>query len=172
MLRYNDYMRDCVEALESSAEAIPSDKTLCQHIHLARISEDIAIHFAMDDPAVNLTISDSKVSYGIKHHEQALADLRARNVQSPSIQLTSHVTNLFLHEIALHSQNNVDDFKAPFMEESFRASMGQVVLGPGHVDALLECQNSCTKVIETFLSINFDDMFLLPIIFCKLTWQF
>jgi hypothetical protein len=174
LLRFNDYLRECLETLESSASegSLPSDKALCQHINLARVSEDIAIHFHMDDPAVSMTISEPKVSYGIKRHEQVLIDLRNKNVLSPSIQLSSHVTNLYLHEIALHSQNNVDDFKAPFTEETFRASVGQVVLGPGHVDALLECQTSCKNVIETFLSIDFETMFVLPVVFCKFTRAF
>jgi hypothetical protein len=167
LLRFNDFVRECLEMLESSPDALPSDKVLCQHVRLARISEEIAIQFAMDDPSVNLTINDGKVTYGIKHHEKDLADLRARNELSPSIQLSSHVTNLYLHEIALHSQSNVDDFKAPFTEETFRAAVSQVVLGPSHVDALIECQNSCRNVIETFLSIDLEVMFYLPVIFCK-----
>jgi hypothetical protein len=167
LLRFNDFVRECLEMLESSPDALPSDKVLCQHVRLARISEEIAIQFAMDDPSVNLTINDGKVTYGIKHHEKDLADLRARNESSPSIQLSSHVTNLYVHEIALHSQSNVDDFKAPFTEETFRAAVSQVVLGPSHVDALIECQNSCRNVIETFLSIDLEVMFYLPVIFCK-----
>jgi hypothetical protein len=160
-------MNECLEALETSDKALPSDKILCQHVRLAKISEEIAIQFAMDDPAINLSIIDGKVTYGIKRHEKDLADLRARNLTDPALQLSSHVTNLYLHEIALHSQSNVDDFKAPFTEETFKTSVGQAVLGPNHVDALMECENSCRNIIETFLSIDFDSLFVLPVIFCK-----
>jgi hypothetical protein len=168
LLRFNDFMRECLETLESSEGALPSDKLLCQHIHHARILEDIAVQFAMDDPAVNLTMTDGKVSYGIKHHEQSIAEIMARNLSSPAIQLSAHITNLYLHEIALHNQSNVEDFKAPFTEETFKSGGAQnIVLNENHVDALIECQNSCLKVIESFLSIDVDTIFLLPVIFCK-----
>jgi hypothetical protein len=159
-------MRECLESLESSEGTLPSDMILCQHIQQSRILEDIAVQFAMDDPAINLTMSDGKVTYGIKHHEQALADLRARNITSPAIQLSAHITNLYLHEIALHNHSNVEDFKAPFTEETFRSTTHNVVLNDNHVDALIECQNSCRKVIESFLSIDTDIIFVLPVIFC------
>ncbi|KAF2668955.1 hypothetical protein BT63DRAFT_246462 [Microthyrium microscopicum] len=165
LLRFNDFMQECINILETSEEALPSDKALCQHVQLARISEEIAIQFAMDDPGVNLSINDGKVSYGIKHHEKDLQDLRARNNEEPAIQLSSHVTNLYLHEIALHSQSNVDDFKAPFTEETFRAAVSQVVLGPSHVDALVQCQESCQNVVQTFLDIDIETIFMLPVIF-------
>jgi hypothetical protein len=166
-------MKECLETLESSEGSLPSDKALCQHILLTRISEDIAIEFAMDDPTINLTIQDGKVSYSIKHHEEALADLRERNLSSGSIQISSHITNLYLHEIALHSQSTVDDFKRPFTEETFRTSVGQVVLGPNHAAALVECQNSCQNVVDTFLGIDPNVIFVLPVIFCKWkAWSF
>jgi hypothetical protein len=167
LLRYNDFMRECLEELESSEGALPSDQLLCQHIHHARVLENIAVQFAMDDPAVNLTLSDGKVSYGIKHHEQALQDLMQRNGSEPSIQLSAHITNLYLHEIALHNHSNVDEFKTPFTEETFKASGSNSVLNDHHVDALLECKNSCMKVISSFLSIDPDIIFVLPVIFCK-----
>jgi hypothetical protein len=160
-------MKECLDSLESSDGALPSDKMLCQHVHHARILEDIAVQFAMDDPAINLTMSDGKVTYGIKHHEQALAELRARNIAAPVIQLSAHITNLYLHEIALHNHSNVDDFKTPFTEETFRSSTQNVVLNDQHVDALIECQNSCRRVIDSFLSIDFEIIFALPVLFCK-----
>ncbi|RDI86648.1 Nucleolar GTP-binding protein 1 [Venturia inaequalis] len=165
LVRFNDYMRECLEYLETAEDALPSDKILCQHVRIAHISEQIAVQFAMDDPAVNLSISDGKVSYGIHHFEQALADVRASKVTDHALQLAEHVTNLYLHEIALHSQNNVEDFKAPFTEESFKTAASDHVLGPQHVDALTACQKSCRDILETFLSYEFDIIYALPVIF-------
>jgi hypothetical protein len=167
LVHHNEFMEECLTFLETSDKALPSDRVLCAHIRLTHISEDIAMQFAMDDPTISLSISDGKVTYGIKHHEKELAELRAHNAQVPALQLSSHVTNLYLHEIALHSQSNVDDFKAPFTEETFKTSVGQKVAGPHHVHALLECLNSCRNIVETFLAIEFDTLFVLPVIFCK-----
>lgn len=167
LFRYTDYMRECLEYLESAEDALPSDKLLCQHVRLAHIAEDIAVQFALDDPAVSLSISDGKVTFGIKHFEKDLAEVIEKHVTDHALKLSEHITSLYLHEIALHSQNNVEDFKAPFTEESFRASAGQAVLGPHHVDALTACLSACRDMLDTFLSYELDVLYILPVIFCK-----
>jgi hypothetical protein len=167
LVRFNDYMRECLDYLETAEDALPSDKILIQHVKIAHISEQIAVQFAMDDPAVNLSISDGKVTYGIQHFEQDLAAVKSNKVTDHALQLAEHVTNLYLHEIALHSQSNVDDFKAPFTEETFKTAAGESVLGPQHVDALTACQQSCCDILDTFLSYEFDVIYALPVIFCK-----
>jgi hypothetical protein len=167
LVRFNDYMEQCVKYLETADDALPSDKILCQHVKLARISENIAVQFAMDDPTVNLSISDGKVTYGIKHFEQDLVHLRNGGVTDHALRLADAVTNLYLHEIALHSQSNVGDFKAPFTEETFKTAAGESILGPQHVDALTACQESCQDILDMFLSCEFDVIYALPVIFSK-----
>ena len=165
---YTDYMRECLDYLESAEDALTSDKLLCQHVRLAHIAENIAVQFALDDPAVNLSMSDGTVSYGIKHFEKDLSEVIEKHVSDYAIKLSEHVTSLYLHEIALHSQNNVEDFKTPFTEESFKTSPSQPVLGPHHVDALTACMSACRNILDTFLACDRDSIYILPIIFCKL----
>ncbi|KAF2423339.1 hypothetical protein EJ08DRAFT_596193, partial [Tothia fuscella] len=167
LVRHNEYMRECIEYLETADDALPSDKILCHHVKLANISEEIATRFMMDDPTVNLSISDGKVTYSITHFEQDLAKLRTHNVSDHAIKLADAVTNLYLHEIALHSQSNAADFKQPFTEETFKTAAGESVLGPQHVDALTACQQSCQDILDTFLSYEFEVIYALPVIFCK-----
>jgi hypothetical protein len=167
LVRYNEYMRECVEYLETADDALPSDKILCHHVKLAYVSEDIATRFMMDDPTHNLSISDGKVTYSIKHFEKDLAKLRTADVSDHAIQLADQVTNLYLHEIALHSQSNAADFKQPFTEETFKTAVGESVLGTQHVDALTACQQSCQDILDTFLSYEFDVIYALPVIFCE-----
>lgn len=168
LFRYTDYMRECLEYLESAEDALPSDKILCQLVRLAYIAEDIAVQFALDDPAVSLSISDGKVSYGIKHFEKDLAEIMEKHFSDHAIKLSEHVTSLYLHEIALHSQNNVEDFKAPFTEESFKTAPSQPVLGPHHVDALTACMTACRGILDAFLAYDRDSIYILPVIFCRL----
>ena len=166
LFRFTQYTRECLEYLESAEDALPSDKLLCQHVRLAHIAEDIAVQFALDDPAVNLSISDRTVTYNIKHLEKDLAEVVEKHLTDHSIKLSEHITSLYLHEIALHSQSNVEDFKAPFTEESFRTSAGQAVLGPEHVEALTACKAACRNILDTFLSYEQDTVYILPVIFC------
>jgi Fungal specific transcription factor domain len=167
LFRFTDYARECLEYLETAEDALASDKILCQHVRFARICEEIAVQFALDDPAVSLSISDGKVTYGIKHFEKDLAEIVAKPLADHGLKLTEHVTSLYLHEIALHSQNNVEDFKTPFTEETFKSAGSQTVLGPHHVDALTACNSACHEILDTFLSYDFEILFTLPVIFCK-----
>ena len=167
LFRFTQYTRECLEYLESAEDALPTDKLLCQHVRLAHIAEDIAVQFALDDPAVNLSISDGTVTYGIKHLEKDLTEVVEKHVTDHTLKLSEHITSLYLHEIALHSQSNVEDFKAPFTEESFRTTAGQAVLGLHHVEALTACKSACRNILDTFLSYEQDTVYILPVIFCR-----
>ena len=167
LVRFTDYLKECIEILETSEDALPSDKTLCQHVRIAHICEDISSQFAMDDPAINYTVSDHNVTFGIKHYEKALAEIRGAGSQDYAVRLADHVTNLYLHEIALHSQSNVDDFKGPWVQETFKTAVGDTVLGPEHIRALTACQQACRNILDTFLSYDFEVIYVLPVIFSE-----
>jgi hypothetical protein len=170
LVRFTPYLKECIEILETSEDALPSDKILCQHVRIAHICEDIATQFAMDDPAINYTVTDHNVTFGIKHYAAALSDIRSSSSEASrdyTIRLADHVTNLYMHEIALHSQSNVDDFKGPWIQETFKTSVGDTVLGPEHIRALTACQQSCRDILDTFLSYEFEVTYVLPVIFSE-----
>lgn len=72
-------MADSIRLLETSPEALPSDKLLCQQVKLAHIGEKISVEFCMDDPSIEVTISDPKVIYALKIFENELNTLREEN---------------------------------------------------------------------------------------------
>lgn len=51
--------------------------------------------------------------------------------------MTEHVVNLYMHEVAMHVDHNVDEFKPPFTEDSLRP-LGEEPdsLTPAHISAL------------------------------------
>ena len=79
LLRWTNYMADSVRILETSSEALPSDKLLCQQVKMAHIGEKISVEFCMDDPSVEVAISDPKVIYALKIFENELNGLREEN---------------------------------------------------------------------------------------------
>jgi len=79
LLRWTKYMEESVKILETSPEALPSDKVLCQHVKMAHISENISVQFCMDDPSVEVAISEPKVIYALKIFENELQQLRDEN---------------------------------------------------------------------------------------------
>jgi len=74
LVRWSKYMDECIEVLETSDLALPSDKILCQHVLLQHINEEIGNQFCMDDPSAPVSITDAKVQMSVKAFERALDD--------------------------------------------------------------------------------------------------
>jgi hypothetical protein len=82
LLRWTKYMEESVKILETSPEALPSDKMLCQHAKLAHIGESISVQFCMDDPSTEVTITEPKVIYALRMFENELQQLRDENAHA------------------------------------------------------------------------------------------
>lgn len=66
----------------------------------------------------------------------------------------------------MHIDHNIDDFRAPFTEESLRAGSGNSdVLSPAHSQALTECVKAAHGIFRTFLSFDLTTVRSLPILF-------
>ncbi len=81
LLRWTKYMEESVKILETSPEAYPSDRLLCQQVKMARIGENISVQFCMDDPSAEIAISEPKVIYALKIFENELQQLRDENAK-------------------------------------------------------------------------------------------
>jgi hypothetical protein len=72
LIRWTHFMADCVDVLEHSPDAAPSDKALCQWVRSQHIVEEVGTQFSMDDPVANVRISDAKVQHALKGFERDL----------------------------------------------------------------------------------------------------
>jgi hypothetical protein len=78
--------------------------------------------------------------------------------------MTEHVVNLYMHEVAMHVDHNVDEFKPPFSEDLLRG-IGQKPesLTPSHVNALSVCLTSIDGIFDTFLKLDAETIRCLPV---------
>ena len=81
LIRWTPFMADCVDVLENSPEAFPSDKALSQWVRSQHIAEEVGTQFSMDDFSATVSIADSKVQYALKGFER---DLEKWSEQMPS----------------------------------------------------------------------------------------
>lgn len=72
LIRWAPFMEDCVEILETSPDAAPTDRALCSWVRVQHIAEEIGITFKMDDPTAKVTIADATVQYALKGFENNL----------------------------------------------------------------------------------------------------
>ncbi|PGH13476.1 hypothetical protein AJ79_03606 [Helicocarpus griseus UAMH5409] len=103
LLCWNQYMDECVETLETSALALPSDKHFCKHVRLQRATDEhsrsmFASHFfqpgATSKSIIADTLSDFERQFAAPDN---LAPSRTSNVAT---QLLYHSSTLYLHEVA------------------------------------------------------------------------
>ncbi|KAI9880773.1 MAG: hypothetical protein M1830_000209 [Pleopsidium flavum] len=163
LIRWTSYMDECIDILETCPDAYASDKVLCQWLKIQHIAEDIGIQFSMDDPSAQVGVSDTKVQYALKGFERQLEDWRKqipKNIQSPSLELSEHVVNLYMHEVAMHTDHNEDDLKSNPHGETFRQAE---LLTPAHISALTVCLTSIHGIFDTFLALPNETIRNLPI---------
>jgi len=80
--------------------------------------------------------------------------------------MTGHVVELYMHEIAMHVDHNVDEFKPPYNEETIQGLVNPPKpdeLTTTHVRALSLCLTSIDSVFEVFLKHSVDVVRCLPV---------
>ncbi len=81
LLRWSPFMSDCVKILETSPDAAPTDKIICQWVRSQHIAEEIGTQFSMDDPVASVSIADNRVQLSLKGFER---DLEKWSAQVPT----------------------------------------------------------------------------------------
>lgn len=161
-------MKECIEVLEKSPDAYPSDKLLCQHIKIQHICEDIGLQFLMDDSTAQLSINDPKVTYALVTFENQLKAWKQQvpeEAQCASLTFFEHVTSLYLHEIALHFNHNVDDFRLPFTEESLKnVDSSSDALTQNQIAAIEACLKAAHGILDTMINFTPDEVLALPLL--------
>jgi hypothetical protein len=76
LIRWNSFMTECVDILESSPEAAPTDKYFCHLVWTHKLAEEVGIQFDMDDPSANINIADSRTQYALRGFERDLEKYR------------------------------------------------------------------------------------------------
>ncbi|RAK90942.1 C6 transcription factor [Aspergillus costaricaensis CBS 115574] len=158
LVRWMPYMDECVEILEKSPEALPSDKGMIQWAKLAHILEDIAVQFTSDDAPTVSSFSDPKFLYTLRVLERQLDQWRRETPPehfSPILKQADCIINLFLHENAMHVEFHRDDPKTANDDLASPTS-------PAHINALSTCLTSIHDAIDTLCSIETKDLVLTP----------
>ncbi|KAI1143274.1 hypothetical protein F5Y05DRAFT_368083 [Hypoxylon sp. FL0543] len=168
LIRWQAFMTECMDILESSPQAAPTDRYLCHLVWTHRLAEDVGVQFSMDDPSTFVNVSEQKVQYALRGFERDLAKYSEsipKEEKRPSLILGFHVLNLYMHEIALHVDKNPEEYRPPCNADSLR----EPILGlddsltPSHISALSSCLTAIDGIFETFLSMDVHSIRCIPI---------
>ncbi|KAL9093038.1 MAG: hypothetical protein Q9165_004176 [Trypethelium subeluteriae] len=156
MLRYTDWIEDCVCELEAAADGCAHDLALIAWVRLYRIAEEIAVSFNYDDPSRALAIEDAKLRLLLKGFMKQLQNWESEtgpNLLHGALQIMYSSVKVFLHEILLYNDHPPGDFRPPHPTETLRIlrSDTQPVPFPEGLAAII---SSSQALLLTFIGLD------------------
>lgn len=142
---------ESLDVLEKSPQALPSDKILCKHVRLAQLWENVSNTLKLTDDDADVDVLDPDFQYSLKSFETDLDDLSKSIPESQNnvLRLSTHLTNVFIHEAAMQEGLPVHDKSAT-----------------SAVPAMLEkCLEGIHGTLEAFVNHSVDDLLRLPVLF-------
>ncbi|OHE98996.1 hypothetical protein CORC01_05686 [Colletotrichum orchidophilum] len=165
LVRWTSFMAESMKALQTSADAAPSDKYFCHLVWTHRLAEEVGIQFSMDDPAVVPNITDARTQYSLRMLERDLEKYIAsvpKEEMHSTLKMTFQVLSLYMHEIALHTQ--MDDIRPPFDTATLKDGMlPNLTLTTSHINALSACLSAIDGIFEAFLAMEVPSIRCLPV---------
>ncbi|KAK4447551.1 putative fungal-specific transcription protein [Podospora aff. communis PSN243] len=169
LVRWTPFMAECVDVLQSSPDAAPTDKYFCHMIFTHKLAEEVGVLLSMDDPASMPSISDSRTQYALKGFERDMDRYKSQlppDMLKPTLRMAFNVLNLYMHEIATHNDFQVtEDFKQmPPNADTFRETYSSVApLTPAHINAISACLAAIDGIFEVFVSLDPLEIRCLPV---------
>ncbi|KAK5135800.1 hypothetical protein LTR08_004627 [Meristemomyces frigidus] len=169
ILRVSTYVRECVDFLQQSPDAIPTDCTLVAWAKLIMIADEITASLSHDDLGGLAHISELRTQLMLKDFARRLT---AWFTSVPQTDMTGSLTiiyygiRLYLHEIVLYGDHSPEDFKAPYQMGPLQLSSDEDDNVPTEVlaDAIMECITCIHALLDTFLAMEVDGLRALPVV--------
>ena len=89
-MRWTPFCDECVEFLEMSPSAGPSDKYFCQWLRIQHIAEDVGVHFSIEDPSRFLKTDELRIRYMVKGFEAQLQLCATKSLAGDSRKTIDH----------------------------------------------------------------------------------
>ena len=164
-LRFTSYMGECLDVLETSPDAAPTDKRFIAWIRIQRIIEDCVNAFGLDDPESTVSLEDIRIQNMLKGFEKQMEEFRRTiqpGVMNAFLDVNYHVNNIFMHEICLHPDHDPEDFRPPFYVATAFTSQIPAKRHPAYVNAVMQCVTSAQAIITRFLEMPLEIVRALP----------
>jgi hypothetical protein len=77
MFQWSNFARDCLQYLQKSPQALPSDKHLIAWVKMQNIAEECGTSFSFDDPTMRVSMSDPRMQVTLKGFEKRMGDWKS-----------------------------------------------------------------------------------------------
>lgn len=184
MLRFSNYMTECVEFLENLPNVELNDCRLVAWIQLQRIMEECSTSFAFEDPGATVSLEEPRIQLMLKGFEKKLKGWREHLMPGvmnggaafrsdnrvktdnriETLLMSFHVNNVYLHEMALYPDHNVEDFRPPFLVTTTTHCRDNTNISPAYLDAIVICLSSTHALLTVFLTTSVEVLRVVPVV--------
>ncbi|KAL4994714.1 hypothetical protein BDV10DRAFT_176209 [Aspergillus recurvatus] len=154
IVRWLPYTDECVEILENSPDALPTDKKMVHWARLGRIIEEISSRFFSDDLG-SLSFSDPKSLFTMKAFEKQLDQWgreASSKYDSPIMTQAQAIVNIYLHENALDTLGEHKTAEADIADPTAAA----------RITALSSTLSSIHEALDTVVAISPKQLISVP----------
>lgn len=177
-------MDECIEILDKSPDALPSDKRLIHWVKLCHLMEDIGSQFAVDYPCSAVSLSNPNTQYTLQSFEKQLSQWK-KEVPPEFYSGTSPLFLFLLCCLSIHSNHPIHIALLEEFEHNLYIHIYEVAMyadsdsdthkpanGDGHarpistaqVNALTNCLASIHQTLDISLSIDVKTVLCMPTI--------
>ena len=142
-LERTPYLSDCADIIADSDQ--PDMKRLAQHVQLLNYHQDIGRLFQYDDHTTTQDFGDLSIQISLKGFQHQLEKWEKSNTLDDTMQLLYQFTQMYLHEIILHTPDH-DTSIAEFAHDLSHS-------GP-HVECVTNAISSAHGVLECFYKLH------------------
>ncbi|KAL9599554.1 MAG: hypothetical protein Q9179_003515 [Wetmoreana sp. 5 TL-2023] len=167
LIRWNSQLDECLNFLNTSPEALPSDSVLVDLVRLQRLADDVGNQISADDSS-SVGLPDVKTQYALKGFERQMKDWEqqtSKQINSMSLPFNFHAANLYMHEFAMHLDQTLE-YPGSSRQRENQEEKGKPrpeVLTTAHVGALTTCLTSIHGMFDTFLRSTAEDIRTVPV---------
>ncbi|KAG5978812.1 hypothetical protein E4U55_005900 [Claviceps digitariae] len=170
LIRWSPFMTESLEMLRSgtSPGASPTDPYFCHLIWTHRMVENIGVQLSMDDADAAVNIEDAKTQATLRKLERELEGYIGgvpREMMQPTLRMGFCILNLYMHELALHSDSNTSNINSnqEGSVESTTATTKNEPVSAAHINALSACLSAIDDTFQTFLAMDVRSIRCLPV---------
>ncbi|MCJ1391847.1 hypothetical protein MMC18_004714 [Xylographa bjoerkii] len=166
VLPWSPYLDECVHVLETSSEAMSSDRLLSLAAKLQRIKDDIVARFETENEYLTSRSHNSDSSIEIISFRKRLDDWlvkKPKDVDSSSLTLAFSISDMHLHQIDVRHRYNVEALDGTNdLTDVNESSIGSTLPKTAELDAVKECLKSIHRVLDIFLDFSIEDVRTIP----------
>ncbi|OGM48751.1 Zn(II)2Cys6 transcription factor [Aspergillus bombycis] len=155
VMRWTHCMDECLEVLETSPDALPSDKVLCQHVRLQRITEEAAMQLSFKGASASLTLRAMQIQTSYRLSKRQIFNWKKsirEGIFDGALQLSYHFSSLYLSEVAFCAAS---DAEVPSETRTSRT-----ITIPA--DTFSECVETIDHIFRGFTSLDMSAIRVLP----------